>query len=151
LASIPNTARAACSGSRCLRDNRHVVIGDMEEKNRRRKRILLRYNLAVLLGYAIPLLTMYVARWQDLISTEYAAIHVVTVYVGIVSLVFILLGVLKKDITDRFANIVYVGQFIAWLCIYFYAIIIINEIRTIALLWGSIGLVFLLSPVSGWP
>jgi len=122
-----------------------VVIGDMEEKNRRRKRILLRYNLAVLLGYAIPLLTMYVARWQDLISTEYAAIHIVTVYVGIISLVFILLGVLIKDISDRFANIVYVGQFIAWLCIYFYAIIIINEIRTIALLWGSIGLVFLLS------
>ncbi|HNR87089.1 MAG TPA: PAS domain S-box protein [Spirochaetota bacterium] len=117
----------------------------MEEKNRRRKRILLRYNLAVLLGYAIPLLTMYVARWQDLISTEYAAIHIVTVYVGIISLVFILLGVLIKDISDRFANIVYVGQFIAWLCIYFYAIIIINEIRTIALLWGSIGLVFLLS------
>ncbi len=117
----------------------------MEEKNRRRKRILLRYNLAVLLGYAIPLLTMYVARWQDLISTQYAAIHVVAVYVGIISLVFILLGVLKKDISDRFANIVYVGQFIAWLCIYFYAIIIINEIRTIALLWGSIGLVFLLS------
>ncbi len=117
----------------------------MEEKNRRRKRILLRYNLAVLLGYAIPLLTMYVARWQDLISTEYAAIHIVTVYVGIISLVFILLSVLKKDISDRFDNIVYVGQFIAWLCIYFYAIIIINEIRTIALLWGSIGLVFLLS------
>ncbi len=115
------------------------------EKNQRRRTYLLRITFFILIGYFITQTATFAARALGLTSMEY--FHVV-LYASIViggTITFLILITLKRNITIRFSNIVFIAQYILYITMYVLWAYQLNEIRVFGLFCALIALTFELS------
>jgi len=115
------------------------------DNNSRRKRILIKYTMFVFLAYSITQIATLIARLFHFSSVTYSEILFVTVNTLSLTVLFIIIISLKKNISNRFVNIAFFGQFAVWLVMYTVWVITLREVRVMALFFAIMALTFLLS------
>lgn len=116
-----------------------------EQKNLRRRKILIRNTLLAFLGYFITQAATLVARFLGATSMEYFDIAMLFSATVIVTIIFIIGIKMIKNITIKKANIVFFSQFIIWIILYGIWVLLLNEVRVIALFFGLTALLFLIT------
>lgn len=115
------------------------------DKNTRRKQILFKYTIFVFIAYSITQVATLVARLLNFSSVRFGEILFVTSFVLGTTVLFLIVVSLKKNITDRFANFVFFGQFVFWLVMYSIWFFTLREIRFMALFFALMALIFQLA------
>ncbi|HEY4542067.1 MAG TPA: diguanylate cyclase [Noviherbaspirillum sp.] len=120
------------------------VVPDID-KNSRRKKILIKYTMLVFVAYSITqiaTLGAYLFGFSSVRLTEILFVASITLSSAVI---FGIVVKVKKEITTKFANFVYYGQFVIWLVMYTVWFLSLREIRVMALFCALMALSFLLS------
>jgi len=112
-------------------------------KNRRRRQLLLKNTSIATIGYVLPILALFVVKALDVASYTYTNLMIIIFWVALSRLVSYLIIKKRRAITPSFANLVLVAELTNWMFIFCYLISFLNEIRIAALFFAFIGLIFL--------
>ncbi len=115
------------------------------DKNKRRKKILLKYTILVFLAYFITLVATLGAYFFGISSVQLAEIQFVSTMALGSAVLFMIMIKVKKTMTMGFVNFVFFGQFAVWLVMYSAWFISLREVRGMALFFALMALSFLLS------
>jgi len=114
-----------------------------DNKNRRRRRLLLKNTSIATIGYSLPILALFVVKALDVASYTYTNLMIIIFWVALSRLISYVIIKKKRVITTSFANLVLVSELTNWMFILCYLISFLNEIRIAALFFAFIGLIFI--------
>jgi len=118
---------------------------DQFDKYAIRKKKIIRQSLLISLGYFIVFISTTAAKIAGLSSIKsWQIIFCACLSMGGM-LIYILIIIPQKKISNLNANIIYFTQFILWLILYTFFVFWVNEIRSVALLFAIMALLFVIS------
>lgn len=115
------------------------------DKNKRRKKILIKYTMFVFLAYFITQLATLGAYFSKISSVQLPEIEFISAVALGSAVLFMIIIKVKKTMTLGFVNFVFFGQFAVWLLMYSAWFISLREVRGMALFFALMALSFLLS------
>ena len=84
-------------------------------KNRRRRRLLLKNTSIATIGYVLPILALFVVKALDVASYSYTNLMIIIFWVALSRLASYLIIKIKRAITTSFANLVLVAELTNWM------------------------------------
>lgn len=120
------------------------------EKYKRRRRVLLKNTSLAACGYALPLITMIIAKALELATYTHTDVIIIGMWSFVSTLILLALVKIKRRVTRKFVNFVFYLQLLNWVCIFCYLTSFLNEIRILALFCAFIALIFLLTGPGFW-
>ena len=118
---------------------------EKNNKNERRRRLLIKNTSIATVGYSIPYFAFLILKWLDFVSYSYKNLIILFIWVIISRIVSSLIIRRKRTITVSFANLILFFELTSWLLIFCYLTSFLNEIRIAALFCAFIGIIFLLT------
>ena len=115
------------------------------DNNVRRRAILIRNSRLVFIGYLITQSAALLAHELRLSSILYKEIVFVAAVTLCSSVLFSIIVLRKREMTNRFTQIFHFGQYLIWLIMYAVWLFTLREIRVAALFFALMPLSFLLS------
>jgi len=116
-------------------------------KEARRKKTMIHNTLYTMVGYAIPIISMIIAKAMGFASYPFQNLLILSLSAYGLTLVILYTLYVKevKEYNVHFINQITLLQFCVWIGIYFFMVLFLNEIRLSALFFALIAFVFLLS------
>ena len=117
----------------------------MTARDRRRRQILKQNLIYVIIAYCITQLAGFVGKVAGLSSITHGQIlFILCTAVGATILYFPFINA-RKRFTDTYVNVVFFSQFVVWLILYAFWIYFLAELRSLALFFALLALIFLIS------
>lgn len=116
-------------------------------KETRWKKTMIQNTSYTLVGYAIPIISMIIAKAMGFAGYSFKTLLMLGLSAYVLTLTILYLFHVKdvKEYNIRFINQMTLLQFSIWIGIYFFMVLVLNEIRLSALFFALIAFVFLLS------
>lgn len=114
-----------------------------DSKSERFKKITLKNTLLSYIGYLIPVSASYLAIYLNLTSCSYRNLNWLVLVIVLTVSVFYMLIYLKQEVTYKYGQIIGVLQLINWLLLSGVWLILMNDIKVLALASAVIPFTFL--------
>jgi signal transduction histidine kinase len=115
-----------------------------EDKNARRRRILVKNSSLAFLGYWFPMVAYAIVRSLGFASYTYWNLAIADTWIILSGILILVTIYLKREITKKFIDTIVFLELANWVLVYFYLVYFLNEIRFSALLCAFMGIIFLL-------